>query len=130
MIDIDTIRRANPLPDVAAKIIALRPAGKEWQGCCPFHPDRSPSFTIFDAGRRFQCFGCGASGDVLDFVQRAYHVTLPEAARMLGAGDIPKVTIFNKLDNGCTVSLPLVYGVVAAALLTTLREWRQLNEDT
>jgi DNA primase len=93
VIDIDAIRRDNPVPDVAAKIMALRPAGKEWQGCCPFHADRSPSFTIFDSGRRFKCFGCGAGGDVLDFVQRAYGVSLPEAARMLDAGDIPKVAM-------------------------------------
>ena len=57
MIDIDAIRCDNPLPDVAARIVDLRPAGKEWVACCPFHSDRSPSFTIFDDGRRFQCFG-------------------------------------------------------------------------
>ena len=89
MIDIDAIRCDNPLPDVAARIVDLRPAGKEWVACCPFHSDRSPSFTIFDDGRRFQCFGCGASGDVLDFVQRAYGVSLIEAARRLGANEIP-----------------------------------------
>ncbi len=93
MIDIDAIRRNNPLPDVAAKVVALQPVGKEWMGCCPFHSDRSPSFTIFDCGRRFYCFGCSASGDVLDFVQRAYGVTLPEAARMLGADEVPKVAL-------------------------------------
>jgi DNA primase len=93
VIDIDAIRRDNPLPDVAARIVALRPAGKEWLACCPFHADRSPSFAIFDGGRRFQCFGCGASGDVLDFVQRAYGVTLPEAARMLGADEVPKIAL-------------------------------------
>lgn len=93
MADLDAIRRDNPLPDVAAKLVALRPAGQEWTACCPFHPDRSPSFTIFDGGRRFHCFGCGASGDVLDFVQRAYAVSLPEAARMLGAGDVPTVAM-------------------------------------
>jgi DNA primase len=88
MIDIDAIRRDYSLPPIAAKVATLRPAGKEWVACCPFHADRSPSFTIFDGGRRFHCFGCGASGDVLDFVQRAYGVTLTDAARMLGAGDI------------------------------------------
>lgn len=93
MADLDAIRRDNPLPDVAGNIIALKPAGREWVACCPFHADRSPSFTIFDRGQRFHCFGCGASGDVLDFVQRAYGVTLPEAARMLGAGDVPKLDI-------------------------------------
>lgn len=90
-LDLDAIRRDNPLPDIAARLVPLKTVGKEWMGCCPFHADRSPSFTIFDCGKRFHCFGCGASGDVLDFVQRAYGVTLPEAGRMLGAGDVPKV---------------------------------------
>ena len=93
MIAIDEIRRDNPLPYVAAKIVSLRPAGKEWVGCCPFHVDNSPSFTIFDGGRRFQCFGCGASGDVLDFVRRAYGVSLREAARMLQAEEVPKMVL-------------------------------------
>ncbi|KPF91318.1 hypothetical protein IP81_11435 [Novosphingobium sp. AAP83] len=93
MADLDAIRRDNPLPEVAGNIIALKPAGPEWMACCPFHADRSPSFTILDSGHRFHCFGCGASGDALDFVQRAYGVTLPEAARMLGAGDVPKLEI-------------------------------------
>lgn len=92
-LDLDAIRRDNPLPDVAAKLVPLKAAGKEWVACCPFHADRSPSFTIFDGGRRFHCFGCGASGDVLDFVQRAYGVTLPEAARMLGADEVPKIAL-------------------------------------
>lgn len=89
MIDIHAIRRDNPLPDVAGKLVALRPAGREWVACCPFHADRSPSFTIYNDGARFQCFGCGASGDVLDFVQRAYGVPFREAVRMLGGGDLP-----------------------------------------
>ena len=93
MIDIHALRRANPLPDVAAKLLALRPRHSEWVACCPFHVDRSPSFTIFDGGQRFQCFGCGACGDVLDFVQRAYGVTFPEAARLLGAGEVSKVAL-------------------------------------
>ena len=89
MIDPESIRRSNPLQDIAGRLVPLRAAGSEWTACCPFHADRSPSFTIFDAGRRFHCFGCGASGDVLDFVQRAYGVTLPQAARMLSAGEVP-----------------------------------------
>lgn len=86
MIDIETIRQSNPLPEVVGAVVSLRQVGKEWLGCCPFHADRSPSFTIYDDGRRFQCFGCGAHGDVLDFVQRLNQISLPEAAKMLRAG--------------------------------------------
>jgi DNA primase len=93
MIDLDAIRRDHPLHEIAAGVVALREVGTEWTACCPFHADRSPSFTIYDGGRRYHCFGCGASGDVLDFVQRLYGVGLVEAARMLGAGDLPQVPL-------------------------------------
>ena len=66
--------------------VKLQRAGREFKGCCPFHPDRSPSFTIYRDDRRFQCFGCGAEGDILDFVQRAYGVRLLDAIGMLDGG--------------------------------------------
>jgi DNA primase len=92
MLDLDALRREHPLPSVAAASIKLHRAGREWKGCCPFHEDRSPSFTIFANGERFYCFGCGATGDVLDFVQRSRCVDLPEAARLLGAGELPRIS--------------------------------------
>lgn len=87
---LQAIRQANPLPEIAARLVRLRPSGGGLTGCCPFHRDRTPSFTIYDGGRRFKCFGCGAGGDVLDFVSRAYGVDLSGAARMLRAGDLPR----------------------------------------
>lgn len=95
MIDIEAIRQSNPLPEVVGAVVSLKRVGKEWLGCCPFHADRSPSFTIYDDGRRFQCFGCGAHGDVFDFVQRLNQISLPEAAKMLRAGGetAPKAAI-------------------------------------
>jgi DNA primase len=68
--------------------VKLQRAGRELKGCCPFHPDRTPSFTIYADDRRFQCFGCGAEGDVLDFVQRAYNVKLLGAIEMLDGGSL------------------------------------------
>ncbi|MEN2786074.1 CHC2 zinc finger domain-containing protein [Sphingomonas qilianensis] len=81
------IRNRFPVSGVAAQAgVKLQRAGREWKGCCPFHPDKSPSFTIHADDRRFQCFGCGAEGDVLDFVQRAYNVKLLPAIEMLDGG--------------------------------------------
>jgi DNA primase len=88
-LDVQAIRTAHPLPAVAAGLVKLKRAGNEWKACCPFHTDKSPSFTIYEGGTRFQCFGCGAAGDVLDFVQQAHGVGLREAANMLTGGFIP-----------------------------------------
>lgn len=81
------IRGRFPVSGVARQAgVKLVRTGREWKGCCPFHPDRTPSFTIYADDRRFQCFGCGAEGDVLDFVQRAYGVKLLGAVEMLDCG--------------------------------------------
>lgn len=90
MNDLQAIRECNPIPQIAARLVPLRQSGQEWIARCPFHNDRTPSFTIYDGGRRFKCFGCGAGGDVLDFVQRAYGLSLPDAARILGTGALPQ----------------------------------------
>lgn len=90
-IDMEAIRNANPLPVIVGAQLKLQRAGNEWRGCCPFHTDRSPSFTIFKGGQRFYCFGCGASGDVLDYVSRTYGLNIIEASKFLCAGDLPRV---------------------------------------
>lgn len=84
---VSNVRDRFPVSGVASTAgVKLHRAGREWKGCCPFHPDKSPSFTIYADDRRFQCFGCGAQGDVLDFVARAYGVKLPAAIEMLDGG--------------------------------------------
>lgn len=81
------IRDRFPVSGVASKAgVKLHRAGNEWKGCCPFHPDRTPSFTIFADDRRAHCFGCAWTGDVLDFVQQAYGVKLLGAIEMLDGG--------------------------------------------
>ena len=88
-LDLDAIRRDYPLPGVVGAVAKLKPVGNEWKACCPFHSERTASFTIFGEGKRFQCFGCGAGGDVLDFVQALHRVDLKGAAALLGAGELP-----------------------------------------
>ena len=93
-LDLAAIREHHPLPSVVTGAgVKLRRAGHEWKACCPLHADRSPSFTIFDGGRRFQCFGCGAQGDVFDFVGRFYGTDLKGAIDMLTGGIAPKVDV-------------------------------------
>lgn len=92
-LDLDAIRGANPLPAIVGAVAKLKAVGGEWKACCPLHNERTPSFTIFDGGNRYQCFGCGAGGDVIDFVQALHGVGLREAATMLGSGDLPTIEV-------------------------------------
>lgn len=93
LLDLAAIRAAHPLPSVVGASVKLRRAGRELVGCCPLHDDRSPSFTIFDGGARWHCFGCNLGGDVLDYLQRLHGVRLPEAAAMLDGGHLPTVPV-------------------------------------
>ena len=92
-LDLDALRRDHPLPGVVGAVVKLQRAGNEFKACCPFHADKTPSFTIFAGGQRFHCFGCGQGGDVLDFVGRSHGVSLRDAAAMLGAGNLPSVHV-------------------------------------
>jgi len=89
--DFDAIKREASLVDIIAAVVELRPQGSEFAGCCPFHNDRSPSFRVYDAGRRWICHaGCGG-GDVVDFVRKLHKVSTAQAVQLVGSGNLPSV---------------------------------------
>ena len=74
-------------PDIIHVIgqrVELRRAGKEFVGLCPFHADKTPSFSVNDDIGVFHCFGCGESGDVIDFVRKLDGLSFTEARKALG----------------------------------------------
>lgn len=96
MIDLETIRLRAPLPEIVGRVAPLQKRGNEWIARCPFHADRSPSFTIYQASNGLwtaHCFGCGWHGDVLNFAQQAYGFTFAEAVRSLLTGRIPTLPL-------------------------------------
>ena len=83
-VDIPALKARHPLGDaVEAAGVWLRGRGRVRQGVCPFHDEAEGSFTVYGDTERWYCFGCGLGGDVLDFVQRAENLSLPEAVRRL-----------------------------------------------
>ena len=74
--------RAN-IEDVISSYVTLKRAGSNYQGLCPFHSEKSPSFTVFPGTSSFYCFGCGAGGDVIHFVRRAENLDYPSAVEFL-----------------------------------------------
>ena len=86
-VDLDALKSRHPLGDVVeAAGVRLRGRGRVRQGVCPFHDEAEGSFTVYGDTERFHCFGCGATGDVLDFIQRTEGLSLPEAIQRLGGG--------------------------------------------
>jgi DNA primase len=84
MYDVNSIRQANPIEEVAARSgVDLRPVGQRLVGRCPFHRDGRPSLMVYPDNNTYFCFGCGAGGDVIDFVARLHEVGFKEAAAML-----------------------------------------------
>ena len=85
-VDIPALKERHPLGDVVeAAGVQLRGRGRVRQGVCPFHEEAEGSFTVYANTERFYCFGCGAGGDVLDFIRRTEDLSLPEAIRRLDA---------------------------------------------
>lgn len=89
-LDFAAIKAASPIDQVIADRVALQQDGQELKGLCPFHNEKTPSFTVVPAKGFYHCFGCGAHGDVIDFVQHFYQITFPEAAEILIGHRQPK----------------------------------------
>ena len=93
-VDIAELKARHSLGDVVEVAgVVLRGKGRVRQGVCPFHQEAEGSFTVYADTERFYCFGCGAGGDVLDFVQRTEGLTLPEAIRSLDDGTAPVTAV-------------------------------------
>jgi DNA primase len=65
---IEKIKHRLDIVDVVAAYVTLRRAGRLYRGLCPFHTERNPSFTVDREKQRYRCYGCGAFGDVIDFL--------------------------------------------------------------
>ncbi len=68
---------------LVGQYLALEKRGKHMLGLCPFHNEKTPSFTVTPEKQLFYCFGCGASGNIFNFIMRMENLTFPEAVRLL-----------------------------------------------
>ncbi len=80
---LDDIRAAVDIVDLVSRFVNLRKAGSHWKGLCPFHSEKTPSFTVNPQKNIFHCFGCGVGGDAFGFVMRQDRLSFPEAVRAL-----------------------------------------------
>ncbi len=82
---IDDIVARSDIESVVGTYVTLKRAGSNLQGLCPFHSEKSPSFTVFPGTQSFYCFGCNAGGGVIAFIQRAENLDFVGAVEFLAA---------------------------------------------
>lgn len=82
---IEEIRYRCDIEDVIGSYVTLKRAGSNRNGLCPFHSEKTPSFTVFPATKSFYCFGCGAGGDVITFIQKIENLDYVGSLEFLAA---------------------------------------------
>jgi len=82
---IDELLARTDIVDVIDKRVPLRKAGKEYKACCPFHEEKTPSFTVSQTKQFYHCFGCGAHGTAIGFLMEYDRMSFPEAIKELAA---------------------------------------------
>ena len=120
----ELIARAD-IVDIVGRRVPLRKAGREFQACCPFHDEKTPSFTVSPTKQFYHCFGCGAHGTALGFLMEYDRLSFPEAVEELAASlglEVPSEIGFEQGPD----HRPLY------ALLEQVADWyaRQLREHT
>jgi len=79
----EKIKQVASIVEIASQYTALNKKGKKWIGLCPFHSEKTPSFTVDEEKQLYHCFGCGAGGDLFSLVMEKENLTFPEAIRFL-----------------------------------------------
>jgi DNA primase len=80
---IDQVRQASSIVEIASQYTTLKRRGRKWVGLCPFHTEKTPSFTVDEEKQLYHCFGCGVGGDIFSLVMERESLTFPEALKNL-----------------------------------------------
>ena len=91
---IEEVRMRSDIVDVISGYVKIQKKGSNYFGLCPFHNEKSPSFSVSPSKQMFYCFGCGAGGNVFTFVMQYENYSFQEAVKLLAqrAGvDLPEV---------------------------------------
>lgn len=92
----ETVKQQADIVRIVGEYVRLRKSGAQnYSGLCPFHGEKTPSFSVHATRQFYHCFGCGESGDVLKFVQKIENISFPEALRLVAQKlgiSLPKVT--------------------------------------
>ncbi len=122
---IEAIKDRTDIVDLIGSYVTLRRAGSNHVGLCPFHSEKTPSFTVFSDNQSFHCFGCGVGGDAFTFVRRLENLEYVEAVEMLAKRAGIEIPVDENGYQKPTVSRKRVYEMN----LIAARFWRDCLND-
>lgn len=96
---LENLKENSDIVSTISRYVPLKKKGKTWWGTCPFHFEKTPSFAVNEMEQYYHCFGCGASGNVINFVQKYESLEFMEAVEVLAKNANMQMPIFNKNAN-------------------------------
>ena len=109
---IDDVRQSNDIVDVISQYVRLKRSGRNYFGLCPFHNEKSPSFSVSPEKQIFHCFGCGVGGNVFTFLTKIEGINFVEAVQQLAErANIQLPTLENNVDSAKEALKAKVYKV-------------------
>ena len=102
--DWQAIKAQFPIADVIGRAVPLKKQGRGYVGCCPFHAEKTPSFTVVPEKEFFHCFGCGVHGDVVDFVAKHNGTDTPGALSILTGGNALEMSSEARAERGAIMA--------------------------
>lgn len=109
---IDEVRQNNDIVDIISQYVHLKRSGRNYFGLCPFHNEKSPSFSVSPEKQIFHCFGCGVGGNVFTFLTKIEGINFVEAIQMLAdRANIQLPTLENNQDSAREILKAKVYKV-------------------
>src|SRR5579871_5161228 len=123
---VEQLKSSIDIVKVIGEYVRLRRAGASgrWVGLCPFHQEKTPSFSVNQTRQFYKCFGCGVSGDVLKFVMEIDGLTFPETLKQLAERNgipIPKRSEFADAEGRMRDGLMEMHAVAASLFQENLR---------
>ncbi|KPU44089.1 DNA primase [Oxobacter pfennigii] len=113
---IENIRESNDIVDVISEYVPLRKRGKNYVGLCPFHSEKTPSFTVQQGKQIYKCFGCGEGGNVVSFIMKHRNMDFIDAIKHLAErANIPLPDENGRVDNEAISLKEKLYEINKAA---------------
>ena len=141
--DAQEIKTRADIVAVISRYVKLKKAGRNYTGLCPFHSEKTPSFSVNPTLGYYKCFGCGEGGDVIKFIEKIEHIEFPQALEKLAGelgiklqkSDDPAVKMISRLREAYAIVADLYHYILmklpqGANALDYAKNRRRLSEAT